>query len=97
MTITTTALTNYLKRYNEWRRGADTQPPAPSELGEVIDAACGKLEELEKDKERLDWLLDEESDVNVEYLYTDKLGKNVITWFDDREGIDKAMQSKLTL
>jgi hypothetical protein len=92
MTITTTDLTCYLKRYNEWRRGADTEPPEPSELGEVIDAACDKLEELENDKERLDWLLDEESGVNLEYVYTDKRGKYVIVWFDDREDIDKAME-----
>ena len=47
---------------------------------------------LRKDKERLDWILDEDSGVNVEYFYTDKLGKFRIVWFDDREGIDKAME-----
>ena len=63
---------------------------------EIMKLALANLQnqvrELRKDKERLDWLLDEESDVNVEYIYTDKLGKHVITWFDDREGIDKAME-----
>ena len=51
-----------------------------------------QVRELRKDKERLDWLLDEESGVNLEYVYTDKRGKYVIVWFDDREDIDKAMQ-----
>lgn len=63
---------------------------------EIMKLALANLQnqvrELRKDKERLDWLLDEESDVNVEYIYADKLGKHVITWFDDREDIDKAMQ-----
>ena len=64
------------------------------EVAERVNAAQIEQEnaELRKDKERLDWLLDEESGVNVEYLYADKLGKHVITWFDDREDIDKAMQ-----
>jgi hypothetical protein len=51
-----------------------------------------QVRELRKDKERLDWLLDEESGVNVEYVYTDKRGKYCIVWFDDREDIDKAME-----
>jgi hypothetical protein len=51
-----------------------------------------QVRELRKDKERLDWLLDEESGVNVEYVYIDNRGKYVIVWFDDREDIDKAMQ-----
>ena len=52
------------------------------------------IRELRKDKERLDWLLDEESGVNVEYVM-DKRGKYIITWFDDREDIDKAMEEAL--
>jgi hypothetical protein len=88
----TEELIKYLRGYNEWRRGADTDQPEPFYLGACIDAACDKLEEIEKDKERLDWLLDEESGVNLEYVYTDKRGKYVIVWFDDREDIDKAME-----
>lgn len=63
---------------------------------EIMNLALANLQnqvrELRKDKERLDWLLDEESGVNLEYVYTDKRGKYVIVWFDDREDIDKAMQ-----
>ena len=51
-----------------------------------------QVRELRKDRERLDWLLDEESQVNVEHTYTDKRGRYRIVWFDDREDIDKAMQ-----
>jgi hypothetical protein len=63
---------------------------------EIMNLALANLQnqvrELRKDKERLDWLLDEESGVNVEYVYIDNRGKYVIVWFDDREDIDKAMQ-----
>jgi spore germination protein YaaH len=63
---------------------------------EIMKLALANLQnqvrELRKDKERLDWLLDEESGVNLEYVYTDKQGKYVIVWFDDREDIDKAME-----
>jgi hypothetical protein len=63
---------------------------------EIMKLALANLQnqvrELRKDKERLDWLLDEESGVNVEYVYIDNRGKYVIVWFDDREDIDKAMQ-----
>lgn len=33
-----------LRRYNEWRRGADIPQPSPSEIGEDIDAAAYILE-----------------------------------------------------
>lgn len=33
-----------LRRYNEWRRGADIKPPNPAEVGELIDAAVEVLE-----------------------------------------------------
>ena len=73
----TEELIKYLRGYNEWRRGADMKQPDPLYLGACIDAACDKLEGLEKDKERLNWLLDEESGVNVERrIYTDKEGAN---------------------
>ena len=66
---------------------------------EIMNLALANLQnqvrELRKDKERLDWLLDEESGVNVEYVYTDKRGKYIITWFDAREDIDKAMEEAL--
>jgi hypothetical protein len=62
---------------------------------EIMNLALANLQnqvrELRKDKERLDWLLDEESGVNVEWLHVDK-ERHVIEWFDDREGIDRAME-----
>lgn len=33
-----------LRRYNEWRRGADIPQPSPSEIGADIDAAASLLE-----------------------------------------------------
>ena len=35
-----------LRRYNEWRRGADTEQLHPREIGEDIDAACDALEAM---------------------------------------------------
>ena len=87
----TKTLIAYLRNYNKWCRGAVTKEPNYFYVGACIDAACDKLEELEKDKERLDWLLDEESGVNVEWPHVDK-ERHVIEWFDDREGIDRAME-----
>lgn len=38
----------YLRKYNEWRRGAETEQPDPKELGEQIDAAIGAMVMLEE-------------------------------------------------
>lgn len=38
------AVASGLRRYNEWRRGADIKPPNPAEVGELIDAAVEVLE-----------------------------------------------------
>ena len=38
----------YLRKYNEWRRGADTEQPDPKELGEQIDAAIAALTMMEE-------------------------------------------------
>ena len=35
-----------LRRYNEWRRGADFEQPEPSEIGMDIDAAIAAIEQL---------------------------------------------------
>ena len=35
-----------LRRYNEWRRGADIPQPSPSEIGADIDAAADALDDL---------------------------------------------------
>ena len=50
-----------------------------------------QVRELRKDKDRLDWLLDEHSGVSVEYVYKDRRGTRIIVWFDNRSDIDKAM------
>ena len=36
-------LIEYLKAYQEWRRGADTEQPDPTELGEKLDEAIELL------------------------------------------------------
>ena len=41
-------LAEYLRNYNDWRRGADTEQPDPTELGERIDSAIASLTMLEE-------------------------------------------------
>jgi hypothetical protein len=46
-----------LRAFNAWRRdddGAITKMPDPREIGLAIDAVCDAVDELRKDKERLD-------------------------------------------
>jgi hypothetical protein len=38
-----------LREYNAWRRGADTEHPHPRELGEAIDCAADRLDVLERE------------------------------------------------
>jgi hypothetical protein len=38
-----------LRKYNEWRRGADGPQPNPKEVGELIDSAADRLEVLERE------------------------------------------------
>lgn len=43
----------YLRKYNEWRRGGETEMPEPKEIGKYIDAAIKRLEELESNSAML--------------------------------------------
>ena len=40
-----------LRRFNEWRRGGDGEPPDPTELSETIDAACDALLTLQRKRD----------------------------------------------
>jgi len=42
---------NLLRRYNEWRRGAEQEMENPTEIGKALDLACGVLERAEEDEE----------------------------------------------
>lgn len=46
--MTTTETIKTLRNFNRWRRGDDgiTQP-SPTDIGNAIDAACDRIEELE--------------------------------------------------
>ena len=37
-----------LRRYNEWRRGADFEQPEPAAIGQDIDAAIAAIEQLDE-------------------------------------------------
>jgi len=45
-TLDIAPLVKRLRRYNEWRRGADFAQPSPSEIGTDIDAAADLLEKM---------------------------------------------------
>ncbi len=41
-------LSNYLRKYNKWRRGGERiKQPNPTQLGKMIDAAANRLDVLE--------------------------------------------------
>lgn len=42
--MTTQQIVEYLRHYNEWRRGNDAPQPDPTEVGKAIDAACEAME-----------------------------------------------------
>lgn len=50
----------------------------------------GQLAELRKDKERLDWLLDEDTNLSIEFFHKEN-GKTVLEYLESREDIDKMM------
>mgnify|MGYP001820349291 CR=1 FL=1 len=50
----------------------------------------GQLAELRKDKERLDWLLDEDTNLSIEFCHKEN-GKTVLEYLETREDIDKMM------
>ena len=50
----------------------------------------GQLAELRKDKERLDWLLDEDTNLSIEYCHKEN-GKAVLEYLESRDDIDKMM------
>ena len=42
----------FLRRYNEWRRGADMDQPHPRYIGRSIDALCDHAERMERELEQ---------------------------------------------
>ena len=68
-----------LRRYNEWRRGADIPQPGPSEIGADIDAAADALDDLAALVVRLARSLKKHSPANslpgtaMDYLSSNKL------------------------
>lgn len=53
MTPTETAA--LLRQLNEWRRGADVDPPKPGAVGEAIDAAIEMIDRLELADSSVAW------------------------------------------
>ena len=54
--MTPTEVTAILRKFNDWRRGADIPQPDPREIGEAIDAAVEMIDRLEAaEKERESW------------------------------------------
>lgn len=44
-------LSDQLREFNAWRRGADGPQPNPTEIGELIDSAADRLEVLERESQ----------------------------------------------
>ena len=44
--MTPTEVTAILRKFNDWRRGADIPQPDPREIGEAIDAAVEMIERM---------------------------------------------------
>lgn len=46
----------FIRRYNAWRRGDDSEQPQPYQIGQALDALCDHAERLERelDQERQD-------------------------------------------
>lgn len=55
----TREIVNSLRRYNEWRRGADIEHPDPKKLGLLIDLAAKRLNDLEVALDRSTAYLDD--------------------------------------
>jgi hypothetical protein len=49
--MTTEQIIEYLRHYNEWRRGNNAPQPDPTEVGKAIDAACEALQTLERERD----------------------------------------------
>ena len=45
--MTPSEVTNILRQFNVWRRGADVPQPKPREIGEAIDAAVEMIERMD--------------------------------------------------
>ena len=47
-TVAVDPLVMRLRRYNEWRRGADFEQPEPAEIGRDLDEAIAAIEQLDE-------------------------------------------------
>ena len=53
--MTPTETVTIMRQLNEWRRGADIDPPAPLAVGKAIDAAIEMIELLELAESSVAW------------------------------------------
>ena len=58
----------FVRRYNAWRRGDDSEQPQPYQIGKALDALCDHAERLEREQADLDTIraLGERNDVRKE-------------------------------
>ena len=79
-------LINYLKAYQEWRRGADTEQPDPTELGERLDIAIELLgiSKLRESRESHSLTTKEEAEKQVAEF--DKVQPQLVeTWVEEHK------------
>ena len=95
----------YLRKYNEWRRGAETEQPDPNELGEQIDAAIAGLTMLEETAKLAATLKEERDEAQHEIegwhnkweCAVDMAAKAEIERNEAREERDKAIEALMKI
>ena len=68
-------LSNRLREYNGWRRGADMQQPDPELITELIETAACRLEVLEREHAEFfeKWHEERRKREKIEFVYKDLL------------------------
>ena len=68
-------LSNRLREYNEWRRGADMEQPNPVAIGELIATAAYRLDVLEREHAEFfdKWHEERRKREQIEFVYKDLL------------------------
>ena len=58
----------FLRRYNAWRRGDESEQPQPYQIGQAIDALCDHAERLERELEQVKTILADPLAVHINMM-----------------------------
>ena len=65
----------FVRRYNAWRRGDDSEQPQPYQIGQALDALCDHAERL--DRELAAW----KHEVDLLRAELEKFDEQAISWW----------------